>query len=57
MTNETLRTMIQQLIKLKNIDRDIAVETLLNYICSEYDLTRIVDELLDIDSNTTIRGL
>lgn len=57
MTNEQMRIIIKQLIKLKNIDRDIAVEILLNYIASEYDLTRITDEILDIDNSTTIRGL
>jgi len=57
MTNEQLRTIIKQLTKLKNIDRDIVVEILLNYIGNEYDLTRITDELLDIDNSITVRGL
>lgn len=57
MTNEQIRTIIKQLTKLKNIDRDIVVEILLNYIGNEYDLTRITDEILDIDNSTTIRGL
>ena len=57
MDNETMRTIIKQLTKLKNIDRDTVVEILLNYIGNEYDLTRITDELLDIDNSITIRGL
>jgi hypothetical protein len=57
MTNETMRTIIKQLIKLKNIDRDTVVEILLNYIGTEYDLTRITDELLDINNDITVRGL
>ena len=57
MTNEKMRTIIKQLTKLKNIDRDIVVEILLDYIGNEYDLTRVTDELLDIDNNITIRGL
>lgn len=57
MDNETMRTIIKQLTKLKNIDRDVVVEILLNYIGNEYDLTRITDELLDIDNSITIRGL
>ena len=57
MTNEQMRTIIKQLTKLKNIDRDIVVEILLDYIGNEYDLTRVTDELLDIDNNITIRGL
>lgn len=57
MTNEKMRTIIKQLTKLKNIDRDIVVEILLDYIGNEYDLTRVTDEILDIDNNITIRGL
>lgn len=57
MDNETMRTIIKQLTKLKNINRDVVVEILLNYIGNEYDLTRITDELLDIDNSITIRGL
>lgn len=57
MTNEQMRTIIKQLTKLKNIDRDIVVDILLNYIGNEYDLNRITDEILDIDNSTTIRGL
>ena len=57
MTNEQLRTIIKQLTKLKNIDRDTVVEILLNYIGNEYDLSRITDELLDIDNSITVRGL
>ena len=57
MTNEQMRTIIKQLTKLKNIDRDIVVEILLNYIGNEYDLTRITDEILDIDNSITVRGL
>ena len=57
MTNEQMRTIIKQLTKLKNIDRDVVVEILLNYIGSEYDLTRITDDILDIDNSVTVRGL
>lgn len=57
MSNEQMRIIIKQLTKLKNIDRDVVVEILLSYIGNEYDLTRITDELLDIDNNTTVRGL
>lgn len=57
MTNEQMRTIIKQLTKLKNIDRDVVVEILLNYIGNEYDLTRITDEILDIDDSITVRGL
>lgn len=57
MTNEQTRTIIKQLTKLKNIDRDIVVDILLNYIGNEYDLTRVTDEILDIDNSITIRGL
>lgn len=57
MTNEQLRTIIKQLTKLKNLNRDVIVETLLNYIGNEYDLSRITDELLDIDNSITVRGL
>lgn len=57
MTDKQMRTIIKQLTKLKNIDRDVVVEILLSYIGNEYDLTRITDELLDIDNSITIRGL
>lgn len=39
MDNNTLRVVISQLIRLKDIDRDVIVETLLNYIGNEYDIT------------------
>ena len=57
MTNNTIREIIKQLTKLKNIDRDIVVDILLNYIGNEYDLNNIVNEILDIDNSITIRGL
>lgn len=57
MTNEQMRTIIKQLTELKNIDRDTVVDILLNYIGNEYDLTRITDELLDINNDITVRGL
>lgn len=57
MTNEQMRTIIKQLTKLKNIDRDIVVEILLNYIGNEYDLSRITDEILNVDNTTDVRGL
>lgn len=57
MTNEQMRTIIKQFTKLKNIDRDIVVNIMLNYIGNEYDLTMITDELLNIDNDTTVKGL
>lgn len=57
MTNEQMRTVIKQLTILKDINRDIIVEILLNYIGNEYDLTRILDEVLDVDNNTIVKGL
>lgn len=56
MTNDTIREIIKQLTKLKDIDRDSIIDILLSYIGSEYDLNRIVDEILELN-NTTVRGL
>ena len=57
MDNETSRTIIKQLSKLKNIDRDVMVDILLGYIGSDYDLTRIINDVLDLSDTTKIRGL
>lgn len=57
MNDDTIREIIKQLTKLKNIDRETIINILLGYIGNEYDLNRIVNEILDIDNNITIRGL
>lgn len=56
MDNDTTREIIKQLGKLKNIDRDTMVDILLGYIGSEYDLNRIVNEILELN-NTVVKGL
>ena len=57
MNDDTIREIIKQLTKLKNIDRETIINILLGYIGNEYDLNRIVNEILDIDNSITIRGL
>ena len=57
MNDDTIREIIKQLTKLKNIDRETIINILLGYIGNEYDLNRIVNEILDIDNNITLRGL
>ena len=57
MDNNTLRVVISQLIRLKDIDRDKVINMLLQYLGNGYELEKIVSDILDMSVETKVRGL
>ena len=57
MDNNTARVVVSQLVKLKDIDREVIVNLLLQYLGNGYELEKIITDLLAIDNKTTVRGL
>ena len=57
MDNNTLRVVISQLVRLKDIDRDKVINILLQYLGSGQVLEKIISDILDISAETKVRGL
>lgn len=57
MDNNTLRVVISQLIRLKDINRDEVINMLLQYLGNGYELEKIVSDILDMSVETKVRGL